>query len=136
MQVLSGISIDESTDNDSNRKKHELALQLHECESKTLYSSCILLSGYRHDEASEGGLYQLLFALEACQREAECLQKLVWNNTEVLCEVPTLPGEQQYKGASLVNRTKTGQAGETRSNDSRNLHSHDQSVGQIHLLIL
>ena len=71
--------------------------------------------------------------MEACQREAERLQKLVRYNTEVLCdEAPTLAGEQQYKGSSLANMTKTGQAGETRSNDSRDFHSHDQSVGQSH----
>ena len=133
-RVLSGISADESTDSDSNRKKHELALRFHECETKTLYSRCMLMSGYGHDEASEGGPHQLRFALEACQREGKRLQELIRNNTEVSCdEAPTLAGEPQCKGPSLANTTKTGQAVEIRSNDSRKLHSHDQSVGQSHV---
>ena len=73
----------------------------------------MLLSGYGHDEASEGGQHHLQFALEAWQREHERL-----------CDeaAPTLTGEQQYKGSSLASTTKTGEAGETRSNDSCNLH--------------
>ena len=135
MQVLSAISADENIDSDSNRKKHERALRLHECETKTLYTKCMLLSGYGHDEAKEGGPHQLQFALEAWQREHERLQKLIRNNTEVLCDaVPTLTErEQQYEGSRLANTTKTSQAGETRSTDSCKLHSHDQSVGQSHV---
>ncbi|KAL7566252.1 hypothetical protein ACA910_011313 [Epithemia clementina (nom. ined.)] len=106
MQLLSGINSDESTDGDSQKKKNELALKMHEYETKTLYSRCMVLAGFGHDEANEGNPAQLRFALEAWQNEGKRLQELIRNSTDVVCdEAPTIHNvaEQQLKGFSGVN---------------------------------
>jgi len=120
MKLLSDISTGGSDDDESQKKKHDLALRLHEYESKTLSSRCMLLAGYGHEIAKEGSVTQLKFALEAWQNEGKRLQDLLKHNSDVsLDDAPLFVAEKQ-----TAHQKMSGHA-----------HSHDHSHGQPCILL-
>ena len=141
MQILSGANSEEC--DEDTTKKQELALRLHEYETKTLYSRCMLLSGYGHEEASEGNQVQLRFALEAWQKEGKRLQELIRNSTDVICdEAPT--GQYQnpvntmhsIEAARLVSSHSNDHGGDSSQSTQTHLHRSisDSSGRHIHKL--
>lgn len=96
MKLLSDISCGGGNDDECQKKKHSLALRLHEYETKTLSSRCMLLAGYGHHIAKEGTPTQLRFALEAWQNEGKRLQELLRINSDsTLDDAPLFVAEQQ-----------------------------------------
>ena len=105
MKLLTDLSCAGGDGDECQGKKHDLALKLHEYESKTLPSRCMLLAGYGHEVVQEGSPTQMRFALEAWQNEGKRLQTLLRQNSDVtLDDAPLMMAEQQAASKKL----KTG----------------------------
>lgn len=98
------------SNNSGNEQQQELALRLYRNESRALYQRCMLLAGFRPEDAEESSTAHLQFAFSAWQMEGKRLQELMGEeNKNSINNLAGLNNSNNNANANSNNNSNTGQ---------------------------
>lgn len=134
------------SNNSGSEQQQELALRLYRNESRALYQRCMLLAGFRPEDAEESASAHLQFAFSAWQMEGKRLQELMGEENrnsingltglDAPLKIPQANTpqqlQQQQRQQPQGGQQQQSNPGPTQSHSHQHDNAHEHSHGHDH----